>query len=244
MVWLCAGLAGCARERVMLEAVGPASPGTRVGDGPGRLVVFTAQEQTASGEVTYQNYTGYRVLTPEGKQVQYVRNQSGGRDGQPDFVSLPAGSYVVLATAERLGAVSVPVVVQALKTTEVHLRPGWKPDLADQAKSALIRFPNGQPVGWRAPTRGSDLLDEAKAARADAVVKVKVLQLPETMGTAAYALVETVAVLRNNSSQTVAARFTLGYRDIHKGPAGGVSIAYLKLVKRESGGFEWFLLED
>lgn len=237
-------LAACATERVMLEAVGPASPGARIEGGPGRLIVFTAREETTSGEVTYHNYTGYRLLTPDGKLVQFVRNQTGGRDGLPDVVSLPPGSYVVEASAERFGAVTVPVMVQAFKTTEVHLRPGWKPDLEGRGKSDVIRLSDGQPVGWRAPVRSPESLDEDKARRADAVVKLKVVQMAETMGAAAYTLVETVAVLRNNSSHPVAARFTVGNRDILKSPPAGVSVQYLKLVPRSSGGFEWFLLED
>lgn len=244
MALFCAWLAACATERVLLEAVGPVSPGDHAGIGLGRLVVFTAQQQSSSGDVTYQHFTSYRVLDDQGKLVMFVRNESGGRDGNPDSVTLPSGSYLVQAMAEQLGAVTVPVVVQALKTTEVYLRPGWKPDASAQTKSAVIRLPNGQPVGWRAPSRGTDALDEAKAARADAVVKVKVIQLPDTMGTAAYAVVETVAVLRNNSSHAVVARFTLGYRNIQKGPPAGVSVVYLQLVKKENGVLEWFLLED
>lgn len=237
-------LVACATERVVLEAVGPASAAARQGNDPGHLVVFTAQESINSGQVTYFLHTSYRVLAPDEKLVMFVRNQLGGRDGKPDTVSLPAGSYLVQASAEGLGPVTVPVVVQSSRTTEVHLQRGWNPSLAGRGMSDLIRLPNGQPVGWRAPGRGSESLDEQRAARADAVVRVKVLQLPETMGTAAYALVETVAVLRNNSSQPVVARFTVGYRDILKGPPPGVSDLYLKLVKHENGRPEWFLLED
>lgn len=244
LIFVGAMLTACATPRQVLEAVGPAAPSARSEAGSGRLVVFTPQEQTSSGEVTYQQHSSYRVLTLEGQLVQFVRNQSGGRDSQPDVVLLPAGSYVVQASAERLGPVSVPVLVQSLKTTEVHLRPGWKPDLEGRGKSDVIRLPNGQPVGWRAPVRGLESIDEQKAARADAVVRVKLVQAPETMGTAAYALVETLAVLRNNSTHPVAVRFTVGCRDILKAPAAGVSVLYLKLLKREGGTQEWFLLDD
>ena len=248
-VGLCAVVAagsifvGCASERVVLEAVGPASVEARWANGPGKLVVFTEREQYSSAEVTYSRHTGYRVLSPDGKLVTYVRNQTGGHDEAPQAVSLPSGSYVVVGLAQGLGMVKAPVLVQALKTTELHLEPGWKPDVNGRERD-LVRLPNGQIVGWRAPVKSPIPLDEAKAQRADAIVRVKLLQAPDAVGTLAYSLVETVSVIRNNTSHSIAEKFTVGYRDLQHGVPAGVSIIYLKSTRRDGGGNEWRLLED
>ncbi|MBI3877513.1 MAG: hypothetical protein HY300_16405 [Verrucomicrobia bacterium] len=238
-------LAGCATPtRVALEAVGPPSSAVRPDEGTGRLVVHTPREQVTSGEVSYERYTSYNIRKPDGKPFQHVMNFTGPRDERPETVQLPAGQYSVEARAEGVGPVAVPVLIQALKTTEVHLERGWKPDMTGKNNSDLVRLPSGQIVGWRAPVKSAEPLDEHKAARADAIVKVRLVTSPDAVGVLAYALVETVAVIRNNTDQPVRKQFTVGFRDFHKGVPQGVSVIYLKLGKRSDGGTEWLLLED
>ena len=240
---LITGLAACKTERVMLEAVGPASPSAHRDDGPGRLIVYTAREQSEQAYVSYFHYSSYSIFTPEGKLYAFVRNHQGVGDEPPQRVALPSGSYVVTGMAQGLGTVSAPVVVQAFKTTELHLESGWKPDPTYEHQADLVRLPNGQIAGWRAPVNAPVPLDDSKATRADAIVRVKLLQAPDTVGTLAYSLVETVSVIRNNTDQPILEKFTVGYHDLQNGVPAGVSTIYLKLAKNH-GSNEWRLLEE
>jgi hypothetical protein len=241
---LCLALAACQTERVVLEAVGPMSPTARIEPGAGRLTVFTTREQFSSGEVAYSRYTGYDIRAADGKLFRHVQNHAGGGDEQPETISIPSGLYQVEAVAEGVGPVTIPVLIQAIKTTEIHLERGWKPDMADRKNSDLVRMPTGQIIGWRAPVKSPEPLDESRASRSDAVVKARLLHAPDTVGVAAYAIVETVSVIRNNTDRPIGGRFTVGSRDIHKVVPPGVSLLYLKLSRRADGGFEWFLIED
>jgi len=240
----CAFLSSCAVKPLSLEAVGPINAVARSGDGEGRLVVFTKAEDHSNGDVNYSTPSSYRVLGADGKLFKYVQNRTDMHNVRPELVSLPAGWYTVVATAEDAGLVSIPVLIIALKTTEIHLEHGWKPELKDRSNRDLVRTPGGQIVGWRAPGKSAEPLDEKRAEKADAIVKVKLVRAADVIGTAAYALVETVAVIRNYTDQPIRKTFTVGYRNVHKEIPAETSIIYLKLVKRDSGGFEWQLLGE
>ncbi|MBI3878553.1 MAG: hypothetical protein HY301_00610 [Verrucomicrobia bacterium] len=237
-------LVSCASKRLLLEPVGPSHSLNRATGGEGRLIVFTSRETYTSGEVDYFHHSSFRITTPDGKPVRYVRNYSDVRDSNPEPVAIAAGLYTIVARSDSAGTVSIPVVVESLKTTEVHLVRDWKPDLAGRDRSDLVLLPNGQPVGWRASVKGHEEIDEAKAKRADAVLKVKLIKSPESFGTVAYSLVEPVAVLRNKTERTFAGQFTVGFKDIAKGVQPGVSNIYLKQVTTDAGLVEWRLLED
>jgi hypothetical protein len=78
----------------------------------------------------------------------------------------------------------------------------------------------------------------------DAIVKANLVRSPDVVGVAAYALFETMAIIRNNTDRPIANRFTVGSGALHKDFPQGVSTLYLKLVTRDNGGFEWFLVDD
>lgn len=145
-------VAGCSTTPLVLAPVGPAPPGTGATAGDGHLVVYTATETHRFGDgVSYYPHTGYHIYTPDGKLWKYVRNHSGSTDQSPAIVTLPRGKYSLLAEAENCGRVTVPVVIEPRRTTEVHLET-WgrsKSPVADEA--SVVRLPNGYVVGWRAP---------------------------------------------------------------------------------------------
>jgi hypothetical protein len=73
-------------------------------------------------------------------------------------VTLPKGTYTVVAWSDTSGEVSVPVAIEAGRITVVHLEmeKDWKEASAVIRSSDLVRLPNGQPIGFRA--RHAELL--------------------------------------------------------------------------------------
>lgn len=231
------------QDPVRLEPVGPGGKSASMEGGDGRLLVFSSTEVFSSGDVDYFHHSSYRITVPDGKLIQSVRNYTHDRDSHPELVTLPAGDYVILAKSARAGAVSVPVRVEPFKTTEIHLESGWKPDLNGGDPRDLVLLPTGHPIGWRAA--GSDArIDEKKLRRSDVVVKVQLIQAPDTFGKVAYALVKPLAVLRSRGDQHFNGPFTVGFTNPAGGVAADTSIIYLKKVSLENGHKEWRLVED
>src|SRR6187200_769279 len=115
---------GCASNRPVLlqTTVGPppAVAGSRSPDGG--LVVYTSLDLGTPGDAEGTRYhSGYRIYSVEGKPLRYVNNKVGTYIDSPVTVSLPRGKYSVVAKAAAFGMVTVPVVIEAGKTTLVHL---------------------------------------------------------------------------------------------------------------------------
>jgi hypothetical protein len=146
---------GCssAPKLTVAEPVGPG----RSGSGrSGALQVYTATEQHAVGDNTcYYPHTGYLIYNDHGQKVKYVINHVGTMDESPMVVSLPTGSYTIVAESDAYGRVRIPVVVRPSRTTEVHLERGWKPPLNATA-SDTVQMPDGQPIGWRADAKTTE----------------------------------------------------------------------------------------
>jgi hypothetical protein len=118
-------MTGCASNPRALAPVGPAadsrvSPGTN-----GYLQVFSETQKSppiASDDPTYFNlHTGYDINDAAGKSVKYVPNHASNMDEWPDQVKLPAGNYNIVAKSSSYGLVTVPVIIEAGKTTVVRL---------------------------------------------------------------------------------------------------------------------------
>jgi hypothetical protein len=146
------GLTGCAANPVALAPVGP-DPASRAAAGPnGCLQVFSATEKSipfASDDPTYFDlHTGYDVNDAAGKSVKYVANHMSNLDEWPDTVTLPAGTYNIVAESTCCGLVTVPVVIANGKTTTVHLDRNWWPP-SKTSTDKLVFLPDGETVGWR-----------------------------------------------------------------------------------------------
>lgn len=142
-------LAGCSSTPVVLEPVGPAPAKHAVYVPTGRLRVLTATETHEIGDNTYYYpHSGYRIYDPNGKLWKFIPNHIGLMDQSAALVKIPAGRYRIGAESESYGVVTVPVLIEAGKTTVVHLESRW-PIPSSASSNQLVFLPNGDPVGWR-----------------------------------------------------------------------------------------------
>jgi len=153
-------LSGCASQRLalVLDPVGPAPVPAGVAGSSGTLMVFSAFRQGANfnGPPYRRQYTDYKILSPTGKLLQWVRNDSGTMMEAPKKVELPVGTYRVVARANGYGEVTVPVVIRPNQVTTVHLEgsPSW-PNRSQLAASNPVCLPDGEIAGWRANANSS-----------------------------------------------------------------------------------------
>jgi hypothetical protein len=80
-----------------------------------------------------------------------IPNHINLMDESAALVKIPEGRYRVGAESESYGVVTVPVLIEAGKTTEVHLESRWKIPTGT-ATNQVVFLPNGDPVGWRSST--------------------------------------------------------------------------------------------
>jgi hypothetical protein len=148
-------LAGCAfaGNQVVLAPVGPPPLESKATGSNGSLVVFSAFDPNAHfNSLPYRMfYTDYRVFSEDGRLLQKVKNDNGASSEGPKTVTLPAGSYRVIARASGYGTVTVPVIIASSRTTTVHLEGdgAWKNEAA-MAHANPVRLPDGRIAGWRA----------------------------------------------------------------------------------------------
>ena len=147
-------LSGCSSTPVELDSVGPAPSRLAAHRAQGSLRVFTAVETHEMGENTYYYpHSGYSIYTESGKLWKYIPNHVGDVDESPAWVTIPAGYYIVKAEAnfDIWGTVAypvtIPVVIQEDRTTELHLDADWKVP-AKASTNDLVYLPSGKPVGW------------------------------------------------------------------------------------------------
>jgi hypothetical protein len=137
---------------MLLDTVGPV-PGqpAAVGSTDGTLMVYSTNEVGAdfnSSDPYRQEYSDYRILATDGKLLQRVHNNSGTIFQDPVPVELPAGKYCVIARANGYGYVTIPVIIEARRSTILHLEGGapWPGGTAfDQSNT--VRLPDGRIVG-------------------------------------------------------------------------------------------------
>jgi hypothetical protein len=148
-------LAGCAfaGNQVVLAPVGPPPFESKAAGLNGSLVVFSAFDPNAHfNSLPYRMfYTDYRIFSEDGRLLPKVENDNGTSLEGPKTVTLPAGSYRVVARASGYGTVTVPVIIAADRTTTVHLEGGgaWQNEAA-MAHANAVRLPDGRIAGWRA----------------------------------------------------------------------------------------------
>jgi len=140
------------RQMTVLRPVGPA-PFEQARNSPeGTLIVYSALDQGSTGDPdAYPHHSGYRIYFEDGNQLKYVNNQVATFSEEPAIVSLAPGRYKVVATAARVGTVRVPVVVEAGKTTALHLDGSEFPKEGTPPPPILCISPMALPlVGQRA----------------------------------------------------------------------------------------------
>ena len=87
----------------------------------GALEVYSATDEFNDGGTLYYSHGAYAIYTLDGKLFKNVENHISRSDELPETVSLPVGSYTVVARSERDGYVSVPVMIRNGLRTIVDL---------------------------------------------------------------------------------------------------------------------------
>jgi hypothetical protein len=113
---------GQARDRSVLSP-GPVRPGG-LEYRQGSLKVYSATDEFDDGGLPYYAHSSYAIYAIDGKLFKNVENHISRSDEIPEIVSLPAGSYTVVARSEKDGYVRVPVIIKEGQRTILDLDPG------------------------------------------------------------------------------------------------------------------------
>ena len=87
----------------------------------GYLRVYSASDKVRDGDTRYFPHSSYVVYTIDGKLFNNVKNHRSADDEIPELVSLPVGSYTVVARSLRDGYVRMPVVIKEGQQTILNL---------------------------------------------------------------------------------------------------------------------------
>ncbi len=151
-------LAGCVSAPMTLAPVGPNPAGRVSASEEGQLEVFSKLQLHHDGNEydpnpAWYQHTDYVVYDMQGKRVRHVFNTVGHYEQAPSVTSLPPGEYRVVARAQGYLRVTVPVVIEAGRTTRVHLDAQWQAPMGTR-ETELVEVPGGYPVGWLAQPGG------------------------------------------------------------------------------------------
>jgi len=97
----------------------------------GYLKVYSAIDEVREGDTRYFPHTSYAIYTIDGKLIKKVTNHRSADDEIPELVSLPVGSYRVVARSLRDGYVRVIVVIKEDQQTILNL-DFWDPNTERQ----------------------------------------------------------------------------------------------------------------
>ena len=87
----------------------------------GYLKVYSASDEVRDGATRYFPHSSYIVYTTDGKLFKNIENHRSGDDEIPELVSLPVGSYRVVARSLRGGYVRILVVIKKDQETVLDL---------------------------------------------------------------------------------------------------------------------------
>ena len=145
------------RQRVVVAPVGPPPqvPASRASEGG--LVIYSALETGPTADSDSAHFhSGYRIYSADEKPLKWVNNRVATYSEDPEAVSLPPGYYRVAARAAGFGTVTVPVVIEAGKTTSVHLDGSKLTSARQSSPSDFVCLPDGFVIGWRAKDDGGE----------------------------------------------------------------------------------------
>ena len=111
------------RDRSVLSP-GPIRPGQldyRTELPRGSLMVYIMTDEFYGGSAWYFPRSFYAIYTIGGKLFKNVESQRFADDEIPDVVTLPVGSYMVVARSEKDGYIRLPVVIKAGQRTILDL---------------------------------------------------------------------------------------------------------------------------
>jgi hypothetical protein len=111
--------------------------------------VHSVRDVFANGDPDRSYREDYILYSPGDTKGRRVKNHHGPLDEGPVLLPLAPGTYRVKARAARYGTVMVNVVIEAERTTVVHL-DGTTPSSGGKSSVFQVRLPNGEIVGWQA----------------------------------------------------------------------------------------------
>jgi len=94
---------------------GPVRPGNldyRTESPQGYLKVYSATDEFNDGDARYFPHSSYAIYTIDGRLFENVKNHRSADDEVPEIVTLPVGTYTVVARSERGGYTGMRVVIK------------------------------------------------------------------------------------------------------------------------------------
>ncbi len=76
------------------------------------LKVYSATDRFKDGDVRYFPHSSYAIYTIDGRLFENVKNHRSADDEVPEIVTLPVGTYAVVARSERGGYAGMRVVIK------------------------------------------------------------------------------------------------------------------------------------
>ena len=98
-----------------LLSPGPVRPGNldyRTELPQGYLKVYSATDRFKDGDALYFPHSPYAIYTIDGRLFKNVKNKRSADDEVPEIVTLPVGTYAVVARSERGGYAGMRVVIK------------------------------------------------------------------------------------------------------------------------------------
>lgn len=135
---------------VALAPVGPGPYGRPTSEPTGFLEVYTTVKRYPYDHQWYDAHTAYGVYGADGRRVKSVGNAVYVYALEPEVVSLPPGSYSVIAWADGYELVKVPVIIRAGLLTEVNLETQGQAAFPGARTNEMVRMEDGRIVGWPA----------------------------------------------------------------------------------------------
>jgi hypothetical protein len=109
------------RDPLFPGAVRPGNWDYQTESRQGYLKVYSASDEVRDGDTRYFPHSSYIIYTTDGKLFKQVENHRSGDDEIPELVSLPVGSYRVVARSLRGGYVRILVVIKKDQETVLDL---------------------------------------------------------------------------------------------------------------------------
>ena len=91
------------------------------GSSRGYLTVYLTADEFNDGNAWYVPQNLFAIYTIDGKLFKNITTQYSADDEIPEVVSLPVGSYMVVARSEKGGYIRLPVAIKAGQRTVLDL---------------------------------------------------------------------------------------------------------------------------
>ena len=112
------------RDLLFPGAVRPGNWDYQAESRQGYLKVYSASDVVKDGDTRYFPHSSYVIYTIDGRLFKNIKNHRSADDEIPELVSLPVGSYRVVARSQGGGYVRMLVVIKEDQQTILNLDLG------------------------------------------------------------------------------------------------------------------------